>query len=233
MAPKEQTDSLKVDKNDDVSVPPPVLTKEKSLVEELGSKSTSGHNMSGSTLTSMPAPSARELKKLLRKMRDSKLALEVEEAMTVMAMLINTDENDKTAVDATVQAIVVLDGVGTVLMALKDWYMTSEPVSAVAVPLLLKLRSVGRKDSIEEIANDDCIDLCVHAMKTWENEAFVQSCCCLYLSNIASEPANKERLCEKGVGGLILAALEKYRHKKDKTVYRRAFRAMALYIAEE
>mmetsp|Transcript_3593 Transcript_3593/g.8199 ORF Transcript_3593/g.8199 Transcript_3593/m.8199 type:complete len:282 (-) Transcript_3593:114-959(-) len=281
MAPKEQANSLKVDddsntKQQVVSVPPPVLAEKIELVGDTGSSSTITTRSSECLSSSLP-PSTREVKKLLRKIRDSQVEEQVEITLTLLAMMINTDENEKSAVDTAVQIIILLDGPGTVLMALKDWYATSERISAVAIPLLLKLsvlsdekirlflanvglptlvaagnthRSNGAvtcgvigilsvicevkdDDVMRDIANDDCIDLCVHAMKTWENETFVQSCCCLYLTNIiASDPANKARLCEKEIGTLILAALEKYRHKKDKTVYLRAYRAMTLYIAE-
>jgi len=273
MAPKEQpAEDLQVvdaDKrvNTDSVRPPPLLA------EKIEVSSTKTDYMSGLT----NKPSFREVKKLLRKIRDSKVAEEVEEAMTLMAMMVNTDENEKASVDSAVQKIILLDGVGNILMALKDWYVHSEGVPAVAIPLLLKVcvRSdekirmlvaniglptlvatgnahksngsvvcgvigilsviceVNIDDIKEDIATDDCIDLCVHAMKTWSNEEFVQSCCCLYLSNIASEPANQMKLCEKKVGELILSALEKFRHMEDKTAYRRAFRAMALYISNE
>jgi len=281
MAPKEQANSLKVDdstttKQQVESVPPPVLAEKIELVGDTdGSNSTITTRSSG-CLSALP-PSTREVKKLLRKIRDSQVEEQVEITLTLLAMMINTDENEKSAVDTAVQIIILLDGPGTVLMALKDWYATSERISAVAIPLLLKLSVLSNEkirlflanvglptlvaagnthrsngavicgvigilsvicevkddDVMRDIANDDCIDLCVHAMKTWENETFVQSCCCLYLTNIiASDPANKARLCEKEIGTLILAALEKYRHKKDKTVYLRAYRAMTLYIAE-
>ncbi|CAJ1948343.1 unnamed protein product [Cylindrotheca closterium] len=309
MAPKEQTESLKVD-DDTTSSPgggankttaaavgssllaPSVLATNfvegaaasaSTIIMEQATASSStiasskSGNLSNTTTTSPSSSSSKEVKKLLRKIRDSKVAQEVEEAMTSVAMMINTDENEKSTVEAAVQTIVLLDGAGTVLMALKDWYPTSESISTVTIALLLKLSvlsdenirmfvanvglptlvaaanahktngsvicgvigilsvlcEVKDEDVKEEIANDDCVDLCAHAMKTWQNETFVQSCCCLYLSNIASEPANKARLCEKGIGALILAALEKYRgNQEDKIVYRRAFRAMTLYIAE-
>jgi hypothetical protein len=114
----------------------------------------------------------------------------------------------------SVPVIVGTDGIDVVVTAAKE-YPSSVTLAAYACGLLGNIAVNER--TRQEVANDECIDFVLNAMKIVSGR--FQAFCCEFFVEIGKIKGIREKLKQKQIGSFLAKALETFRATQDEVAY--------------